>query len=300
MKKALRALAADIERGESLDACIGRFRSLPPYVAGLIRAAERTGRVGMTLAAWTANRRAARQHWRTIMTALAYPALAVGLAIAVFFLFGTMIVPTFQQMFGEFGLRLPVVTHYVLRTTEVGTRMIPPAAVAIALGALAVRIIGGRSGWSLVVSSVPLIGNPWHWTGVAEMLRGLALLVEHRVPLSEALRLTSRAISDGYVADQCQLLAKRVEAGTSLTMSLVQLRSLPLSIVPLIRCGEQNDSLDASLRSAAEMLENRLRVRSNVLVQIVPPLVFVLVGVSIASAVLALFLPLMSLIQGLS
>jgi type II secretory pathway component PulF len=48
------------------------------------------------------------------------------------------------------------------------------------------------------------------------------------------------------------------------------------------------------------LIEGRLRARTHVLAQIVPPLVFVIVGVALASAVISLFLPLISLIQGLS
>src|SRR5262249_53790094 len=148
--------------------------------------------------------------------------------------------------------------------------------------------------------NLPLVGRSWHWSGVAEMLRCLGLLVEHRVPLPEALRLTADGISDAYVAAQCRDLANRVAEGRSLTMSLVALRTLPLSIVPLVRCGEQQDSLALSLRSAAQMLESRLKLQSHVLAQIVPPLVFVFVAVSLAWAVIALYWPMFSLIQGLS
>ena len=147
---------------------------------------------------------------------------------------------------------------------------------------------------------MPLIGAAWHWTGVAEMLRCLGLLAEYRVALPEALRLTADGIVDAYVGEQCRKLATCVEQGRSLTMALVDLRTLPLSIVPLIRCGEQQGQLASSLRSAAEMLESRLKVRTHVLVQIVPPLVFIFVGISLASAVIALYLPMISLIQGLT
>src|SRR5205814_1845300 len=90
----LRALAAELERGQTLDECVARARHLPPYVAGLIRAAQRTGDLGLTLATWTENRRSAHQYWRAALAALAYPALSLALAIAVFLLFGFLVVPT--------------------------------------------------------------------------------------------------------------------------------------------------------------------------------------------------------------
>jgi type II secretory pathway component PulF len=83
-------------------------------------------------------------------------------------------------------------------------------------------------------------------------------------------------------------------------MSLIELRTLPVSIVPLIHWGEQHGLLADGLRSAAEMIEGRLNLRSDLLVQIVPPVTLILVGWMAVSMMLALFLPLISLIQGLT
>jgi type II secretory pathway component PulF len=296
----LRKLADELDRGRTLEDCAASAKNLPPYVVGLIRAAQRTGDIGLTLASWSENRRSAHQYWRAAIAALVYPALSVGLAIGVFLLFATLIIPTFRKMFEEFGLKLPAATTYLMHTTDFMMKFLPIFLIATLVLAIAARVVGGRVGWSWLVSNMPLLGPVWHWSGVAEMLRGLGLLVQYRIPLPEALRLTANGITDAYVAEQCKNLASRLEGGTSLTMSLVRLRTLPLSIVPLVRWGEQHDTLDDALRSAAELVEGRLRSRTHVLAQIVPPLVFVIVGVTLASAVIALFLPLISLIQGLS
>src|SRR5438309_113989 len=82
----LRSLAAELERGRSLSDCLTSTTRLPPYVAGLIRAAQGSGDLGMTLTAWTANRRSARQYWRATLAALAYPGIAIAMAIGVFLL----------------------------------------------------------------------------------------------------------------------------------------------------------------------------------------------------------------------
>jgi len=297
---ALRSLASQMERGKTLDECLASAGKLPPYVAGLIRAAQRTGDMGLTLATWTENRRSGRQYWRSAIASLTYPALSLGAAVAVFLLFANVVMPTFRKMFGEFGLKLPAATTYLFQATDFLMVFLPLLGLLIVIIAVATRIVGGRAGWSWLVSNVPLLGSVWHWSGVSEMLRGLGLLVQYHVPLPEALRLTAGGVSDAYVAEQCCKLAGRVEEGGSLTMSLVRMRTLPLSIVPLVRWGEQHNTLEEALRSAAELLEGRLRSRTHVLAQIVPPLVFILVGISLASAVIALFLPLISLVQGLS
>jgi type II secretory pathway component PulF len=187
-----------------------------------------------------------------------------------------------------------------LRSCRLAVPLISFFAVAACAAGLAARILGGRSGWSWLMSNLPFVGSAWHWTGVAEWLRCLRLLVEHQVPLPEALRLTAGGISDAYVAAQCRALAAEVERGTSLTMSLIKLRTLPLSIVPLVHWGERRGHLADSLRAAAEMIEGRLDLRAGLLTQILPPLLMVTVGATVAYGVLALFLPMISLIQGLS
>ncbi|HZN32745.1 MAG TPA: type II secretion system F family protein [Pirellulaceae bacterium] len=301
LSRGLKSIANEVERGRSLEDCLAiSIRRLPPHLVGLIQAAQRSGAIAPMLVEWLQNRRAARAHWRAIVAALAYPVFSLLMAIGVYILFAVEVVPPFKQMFEEFGLRLPAMTVQFLRSCEVAPPLLAFLGVGIVATAVTTRVFGGRAGWSWLISSLPLIGNAWHWTGVAEMLRCLGLLVEQRVPLPEALRLTAGGISDAYVGGQCQALARQVEQGTSLTMSLVKLRTLPLSIVPLVHWGENHDALGLGLRSAAEMLEGRLNLRANLLGQVLPPILFITVTMAIASGAISLFLPLISLIQGLS
>jgi type II secretory pathway component PulF len=297
---ALGRLAAALERGQSLDDFLAQSRRVPPHLAGLLRAAQRTGELSTTLTQWIENRRAARLQWRRVISELAYPSLSILLACAVFMLFALLVVPPFHIMFEEFGLKLPANTQAVLWLCDAGARILGAVLLAGAAGLLAVRLIGGPVGWSILVTNLPLIGVAWHWAGVAEMLRCLSLLVEERIPLPEALRLTADGILDGHVADQCRRLATRVENGASLTMSLVHLRSLPLSIVPLVYWGERSATLAEALRAAAAMLEDRLKLRTGMLMQVIPPVMLVIVGGMAIAMVIALFSPLISLVQGLT
>jgi type II secretory pathway component PulF len=301
LARGLRSIAAELERGRSLDDCLKTAtRRLPPHLVGLVEAAQRTGAIAPMLVEWLENRRAAREQWRDIVAALAYPLFAVLLGTGVYVLFATVVVRPFEQMFVEFGLKLPQMTVQFLRSCKVAVPLVSFFTAAVVATGLAARLFGGPAGWSWLITNLPLIGSAWHWTGVAEMLRCLGLLVEHRVPLPEALRLTAGGITDAYIAGQCRHLANRIEQGTSLTMSLIALRSLPLSIVPLVHWGESQDTLAASLRTAAEMIEGRLGMRANLLVQVIPSIIFVAVGGAVVSGAISLFLPLISLIQGLS
>jgi len=301
LARALLRVAAEVERGQPLDDVIaGATRRLPPNLAGLIRAAQRTGHLGSVLAEWLEIRRAARMHWRSVMAALTYPGITLAFAIGIYILFATAIVNPIATIVNEFGLSVPVnlnVIHWISNTGLV----LFGATIGIAIiTLLLLRLIGGRATWSWMMTQLPVVGSTWHWTGVAEMLRSLALLVEHQIPLPEALRLTAGGIGDAHVGALCRELAGRLEKGTPLFMALIHQRSLPMSIVPLIRWGQEHDVLPEGLRSAAEMLEGRLRIRSTLIVQIVPPLIFIMVGVMVLSLVFFVISTMVNLIQGLS
>lgn len=298
---ALRRVAAEIERGRPLDDVIAAAtRRLPSHLAGLIRAAQRTGSLGDVLAQWLENRRAAREHWRRVVASLTYPAITLVLAIAIYLLLSVAVVQPFQAIVEDFGLITSVNFTVARWMGSSGLWVLAVVFAAPAIALLLLRIIGGPAAWSAMVTQVPFVGNCWHWTGVAEMLRSLALLLKHKLPLGDALRLTGGGISDAHVGGLCRDLATRLDQGTPLFMAIVHQRSLPLSIVPLVRWGEENNVLPEALESAAEMLEGRLRIRLTLIVQILPPLIFITVGMIVISLLFGVFSTLIPLIQGLS
>ncbi|MEX2176268.1 MAG: type II secretion system F family protein, partial [Pirellulaceae bacterium] len=85
LAQALRSVASEVERGRPLAEIVaGTTRRLPPHLAGLIDAAQRTGKLGLVLSEWIENRRRARQQWRSVTSALAYPAFTIVLAVVIY------------------------------------------------------------------------------------------------------------------------------------------------------------------------------------------------------------------------
>ena len=129
------------------------------------------------------------------------------------------------------------------------------------------------------------------------MLRSLSLLVDHRVPLPEALRLTADGITDAYVAEQCRSWPQRVEQGSPLWAALVDAAVAALvdrAADPLGRA--EATALAEALRSAAEMLEGRLRSRHRP-ARADPAAAVCLVG-TVAASLIALILPMVAVLQG--
>jgi type II secretory pathway component PulF len=140
----------------------------------------------------------------------------------------------------------------------------------------------------------------WHWSGVAEALRVLAILLEHRTPLGEALRLAGQGASDAHVGRVLCGIAAQIEAGASFPDSVDEDGRLPRSLVPVLRAGERSGALAQGARDGAIMLEKRVAAQGDLIAAIVPPLLLLFVAMALMSAITAIMLPMMSLLRGLS
>ncbi len=297
----LRRIADEVQRGRSLDDVFGDGQShLPGYVAGLIRASLRTGDLGKVLIELVDHQQSVRDMWRTIRSALAYPALLLVLAIVIgvwiqWFLVGPMI-----EMFQDFQLTLPSITRFLAWVHEDGLRLCAGFLSAILVVATLFRVFGGAARWRRFVGAIPIVGALWHWSGVAELSRVLAVLMDQGIPLPEALRLAADGTRDADMSQLSRQLAGDVEQGRMLSELIASSSRLPPTLVPIVEWGEQSGELAEAFRRAGEMFEGRVAMRAELVQSIGPPLLFIFVAAVALTAIFGLYMPLIGMIQGLS
>jgi len=300
LAQGLADLARSIRRGQSLAEALAEMAGrIPAPLAALLSAAEKSGHLGMVLEEWSHHKMAARLRWRQLWLALAYPAMCVVVALAVLTFLAWNVVPQFRTMFSEFELQIPGQTVAVFWMADYFPSLAFAVLGAGLLLAFLLRLLGGASAWYWALSQVPLVGKVWHWSAAAEGLRVAGLLVEQQMPLPPALELAGEGLSDAYVGGAFQSLAGHAEAGVPLWSGMLRDRRLPLSLVPLLRAGQQTGQMAASFRSAAEVLEQRIEQRCDLITAVVPPILFIALAVIILATFSALVLPLAVLLQGL-
>jgi type II secretory pathway component PulF len=298
---ALRRLADRVEAGQPLDKALAEPRQRwPEQFAALVRGAVRTGDPGAVLAQVLEHHRAVREVQRSIRSALAYPALVLLLLALLLTFFSLVVVGRFAEMYRQFEFDLPESTNAALAMGEFGAWVFLASVAAALLLPPVLRRVLGSPRWNYVVAAVPLVGPAWRWANVAEMARLLGTYLQHDIPLPEALRLTGEASGDVQLADACADLAGEVETGRSLSDAVAEDGRLPQSIVPLLRWGEQTRSLAEACDVARESFERRALLRSAWIRAVLPPAVFVIVGVIVLGVVWGLMMPLMQSIDKLS
>jgi general secretion pathway protein F len=301
LRSVLLDLADKVERGVSLEDALGSIGGrLPIHLRGLITAGIRSGRLAEALEQFVDLERTQHELRRLVWLNLAYPAFLMVvmsfLAIQLCFL----IVPQFGHIFRDFKTDLPGITIMVLQGAK------PFAYVLITITAMmlvipliiSTRIVGSWISPAFYI--LPFIGPLLRWSQMAQFSRLMAMLLTQEIPLPESLRLAGKGMHDAYLARACRGVAAEIEQGRPLSESIGARWQFSCDLLPLIEVGEKTTTLARAFQSAAEMVEGRANAQSRSLEVFLLPATFLMIICFCGVIVLALFMPLISLITRLT
>ncbi|HID78760.1 MAG TPA: hypothetical protein EYP56_22545 [Planctomycetaceae bacterium] len=273
---------------------------LPMHLCGLLVAGVRTGRLAEVMEQFVAVERNRREALRRVASIMFYPSVLVLGLMCLMVFFSLVIAPGFRQMFFELGVDLPVLTQMVLLLAGPGVRVLIHGLVILAV-LIYLAFMLPRPLWvRRLVYLLPLIGPMVRAAALVVFARFMKILLEQRVPLHQALRLVAMGVRDPAIAAGCREAASGVEAGGGLSDCMARHWAFPPTLLPVVRWGQYTSNMPEAFQAAAEMYEGRLRVSNTLLATIMPPLLLAIMAFGIGVLLLGLYLPLISLIQGLS
>jgi type II secretory pathway component PulF len=303
LASALRQLASEVERGELPESILSRPEwQFPPYLAGMLTAAARSGDCAAVLGEISEIRTQHDDAWREIRSAITYPAVLFALTCATFLFLLNIILPNLQGIYATWDLDLPLAIRSLFWMQTTGQWMLLAWAGMVGGIVAFLRYFAPKPLGYRALAVLPLIGKVFLWTSVIESLQLLKLLVEQGIPLPEALRLTAAGLRDANVAHVVRRVSRSVAQGHSLAKSLDDEPSTyPASLLPLIHLGERTGGLPGALTAAADLLQERLRARTEAIRRMGPPLLFLLIASLVVAFPMVVYAqPTMQLVGGLS
>jgi type IV pilus assembly protein PilC len=307
MRAALRRLSHDLDAGKALDAALEeQGRLVPSYLRGLIAAGARTGRFGEVVEQHLLYLRRTRDVRARVWLALAYPFLLLIGATLLLFVMLVWPAPMFREIFEDFGVPLPWPTRTLLWLSDSAVFLLhywPFAlsglAVLIALVFL-LRYIPGRPARVRILQWIPFIGTALRFVGLSEFCSLLSILLECRVPLPTALRLTADAVRDPNLAEGARRLADDIECGVRPDDAVEGLPHFPPALATMFRWSSHERALAQGLRAAGELFAMQARVQSGVVGVVVQPFLFLALAGGMGAVLASLYLPLFMLLNELS
>ncbi len=300
-------IARDLQAGHTLYEALQRQGNrVPSFYAGLVNAGVRSGKISDVLATLTVYARSLGDLRATVTNAIFYPAVVLGFTGLLFGFLCLFIVPQFEQIFQEFNMRLPLLTDWAF---TIGRRpfelVVLPLISLVGLiwlvRFLLLRSPKGRQLWTRFLYAIPIVGTLIRATRLAAFTELLAILIDHSLPLPEAFRLAGEASSDPLLTMAGPQVEQDLSQGIPLGTALRNHGLVPELIAWMTGFGEQRGSLGKTLHQVAEIYRRQAELRAGLLRSVLPPfMIIVSAAVIVVFFVMAIMLPMIKLLEGLS
>jgi type IV pilus assembly protein PilC len=291
----------NIEGGSSLNEALSRH---PIYFdelyRNLVKAGEQAGVLDTvldTVANYKENIEALKGK---IKKAMFYPAAVIAVAIVVSAVLLIFVVPSFKQVFANFGADLPAFTLLVLGISDfvVGYWW---AILGVCMAAVYAFIFAYKRSEKLqhlvarILLKLPIVGGILENSAVARFARTLALTFKSGVPLVEALETVAGATGNIIYENAVNKMREDVSVGYPLAVAMRQVDLFPPMVVSMTAIGEEAGSLDTMLYKVAEFYEREVNNAVDALASLLEPFIIVFIGGIVGSLVIAMYLPIFKL-----
>ncbi|MHC5110311.1 MAG: type II secretion system F family protein [Planctomycetota bacterium] len=306
LKRVLRTLANDIEGGSTLSEALAKHpKAFDRLYVNMVAAGETGGVLDVILERLAEFMEKAQKLKRKIVGAMIYPAAVMSFAGSIVGGIMYFVIPKFKEIFEDFGITLPGVTMILLNASTWFVAGTPPGWLVIILSPFAFALIfklirsskGGRFVTDFVALKLPIVGMLVGKTSVARFARTLGTLINAGVPILEAINITRETSGNEVYARAMEKVHDSIREGESFATPLRTSKVFDNLVVNMIDVGEETGELDKMLLKIADNYDEEVDVVIESLVSLLEPVMVIVLGGLVGFIVLALFLPLVSLIQ---
>ncbi len=320
LRVALRYVGEDVEGGATLSEAMARHpKVFDRLYSNMIAAGEAGGVLDVILQRLADFMEKAQKLKRKVIGAMIYPVCVIGFAFMIVAGIMYFVVPKFKTIFADFDTALPGITQLLLNLSDwmVGDTLdangqpakmlIPgwayilvcPFAMLIAYKTV-MRFQGGRMFLDIVKLKIPILGTILSKSGVARFTRTLGTLVAAGVPILEALNITKDTSGNEVYARALGKVHDSIREGESFAGPLKATKVVDNLVVNMIDVGEETGDLDKMLIKVADNYDDEVETLVAGLVSLLEPVMVIVLGGIVGFIVIALFLPMVSLVNSLT
>jgi type IV pilus assembly protein PilC len=308
-QQVLNQVRQDVEEGSTLAAAMARHQNVfDQLYTNMVEAGETGGILDLILQRLSTFIEKMVKLKRDVISALIYPSAVVMMAIAAVAVIMIVVIPQFENIFIGLlgpGEALPLPTRIVTGASRFMAGWGGLAILLVIIGlSVAIhfyyRTPGGRYKIDKLMLKLPIFGSILRKIAVARFSRTLSTLLSSGVPILQSLDITARTAGNVIIEEAILKVRAGVERGESFVEPLMATEVFPHMVAQMIGIGEQTGALDAMLGKIADFYEQEVDSAISNLLTLIEPLLIGFLGVTIGSIVIAMYLPLFTLIGKLA
>ncbi len=299
--KLIHDIRANVEMGSSLS---DSFRKFPTHFdslfCNLVHAGEHAGMLEDLLIRLTIYKEKTLVIKNKIKSALFYPIAIIAVAFVVTTVIMIWVVPSFKDVFKNFGATLPTPTLFIIAVSDFFVQY-----CYILFTVIFSTLYGARQSWKrsvkiqrymdMMMLQLPIFGIVIRKAIISRWARTLSTMFAAGVPLVESLESVGGASGNVLYFEATKHIQTEVSSGTNLTTAIQHTHLFPAMVTQMIAIGEESGSLDHMLNKIADFYEEEVDQAIASLSNLMEPVIMITLGLLIGGLVIAMYLPIFKL-----
>lgn len=307
LKAVIGGVADEVEGGGSLSEAMASYpKAFNKLYVNMIHAGEMGGVLDIILNRLADFMEKAAKLKKKVIGAMIYPIVVITIAVGIVSMIMIFVIPKFAEIFRDFNLTLPTVTQVLVdfsywMANQYGWLWVILSPLLIFITWKLIRMSeGGKYYSDVMLINIPIIGQIISKSAIARFTRTLGTLISAGVPILDAINITKETSGNEVYARALAKVHDAIREGESMADPLRATKVCDAIVVNMIDVGEETGDLDKMLIKIADNYDNDVDVLVGSLISILEPVMVVVLGVIVGFIVIALFMPMVSLIQGMS
>lgn len=305
LKNSLMGVIDDIESGNTLSEAMAKYpKAFDNLYVNMVKAGEAGGALEIILRRLADFKERAQSLKRKVTGAMIYPCAVIMVATLIVTGIMIWIIPKFKAIFEGFDVTLPWMTVLLINISNwvVSYWFLIPA---IPLGAFLIyKLINqnktGKYITHAILLKIPLMGKIIEKSTVARTSRTLGTLIASGVPILEGIIIARDTAGNAVFAEAFNNIYSAIREGETIAVPLKEARIVDDMVVNMIDVGEETGALDEMLYKIADVYDEEVEVLVDALISLLEPMMVVILGGIVGFIVIALFMPLVKLLEKLS
>ncbi|MFH0703109.1 MAG: type II secretion system F family protein [bacterium] len=239
-----------------------------------------------------------------IKSAMTYPAVVTGLALIIFFVMLTVILPKFGEIFSRLGSELPAYTQFLINLSNV----LRSAWLLLFIFIIGLIVYGFKKIYSTkrgryiidkICLKLPVFGGLLQKVAVARFTRTFGTLIRSGVPILSSLEIVEQSSGNAVLARAVKSVSEEVKQGGTISVPLDKSKIFPPMVISMISVGEETGELDAMLTKIADFYDDEVEAAVESLTSLLEPLMMVFLGGMVGAVIVGMYLPMFKIFESI-
>lgn len=300
LKKILENVYMDVTHGSSVEAAFRKnAKAFPPVFLETIKAGEKSGKLATSFENMQTYFENSFKNKQKLKSATTYPLFVLCVAVVVVIVVMVKVIPTLTSIFDELGGELPLITQILISVSNwFGKYWLVLVAVFLLIFLLYKLYVSKEDNRIKVAKQslkLPIFGNITLLSNSQEFACTMATLLDAGLSVADALRTTSKCLTNAALSKEVYAMAEKIETGSSLSEIMSNSEFLPRTLKEMCSIGEKSGELVPTLKTIGDYYTNEADYATKAALAKLEPTMLILLAIFAGYIVMAIYLPMFTM-----